>query len=360
MHYGDKQKVAKFIEDDVLNKAGNIDKGKKEKKISLPKGITIGTEIECEGVSSRNIKELSNIIAPMWECKRDGSLSDGVEVTSPILHSENEGSSEEVYRVCNILKALNQRVSERCGGHIHIGAHTLTSPDSYRKLLEMWSNIESTLYVICNETGDIPRIGVQRYASPISGKIEEAIESGEIFLKDGTDLNMFLWSLKSIQEVRYSGINFLNVNNSKNTIEFRLANGTLNPETWIENINLFGGFVAAAEQISQIDKKEENSRTEEEKQKMETFEILRNETATPTEKLKALLTLTVPEEEIQVYLDRYKTNISLTMKNFTMDSINDKVAKKSIKLTKKDIGKESLAGENPITGEEYLRSKKTN
>ena len=46
----------------------------------------------------------------------------------------------------------------------------------------------------------------------------------------------------------------MNVRDEKNTIEFRLANGTINPEMWIENANLFGGMVAISEELARIQK----------------------------------------------------------------------------------------------------------
>lgn len=52
------------------------------------------------------------------------------------------------------------------------------------------------------------------------------------------------------QNGRYYGINF----KKQDTIEFRLSNGTLNANTWIENINLFGGIIKVAQNIAIIQK----------------------------------------------------------------------------------------------------------
>ena len=82
--------------------------------------------------------------------------------------------------------------------------------------------------------------------------------------------NKFTSELRKVQSrnendiARYSGINFMNTGSQgKNTIEFRLANGTIDPDTWIENINLFGGLVKSAQELAEIQKKPENERTEE-------------------------------------------------------------------------------------------------
>ena len=69
------------------------------------------------------------------------------------------------------------------------------------------------------------------------------------------------------KEQRLFEINYRNVGSSgKNTIEFRLPNGTINPTTWVENINLFGGLIRTSHELSKIMKKTEEQRTEEEKQ----------------------------------------------------------------------------------------------
>ena len=34
-----------------------------------------------------------------------------------------------------------------------------------------------------------------------------------------------------------------------------MANGTLNPDLWMDNINLFGGIVAISEELAQIQQK---------------------------------------------------------------------------------------------------------
>ena len=52
-------------------------------------------------------------------------------------------------------------------------------------------------------------------------------------------------------------------NNYKKTVEFRIPNGTIEPETWIENINLFGGIISASEKLNIIQSKSEEMRTRE-------------------------------------------------------------------------------------------------
>ena len=76
------------------------------KKINLPEQMTVGIEIETEGWQSKAIRRLTNIIEDGWTCKNDASLSNGVEVTSPILTGDFDKASREVMQVCTRLEAL--------------------------------------------------------------------------------------------------------------------------------------------------------------------------------------------------------------------------------------------------------------
>ncbi len=210
-----------------------------EMKIDLPEGMTIGIEIESEGFIGEFVR--GNLLG--WEAKEDGSI-DGVEVVSPRLVG-SEKDSQQIFQICNILKNIGQKVTQVCGGHIHIGADYLTSNEAYLILLELWSNAEKVLYQISNNAGELTRENaLDTYAPPISKKIEEALEEGYVDLSVEDSFDYFVYDLETIQENdRYSGINFLNVGSDvKNTIEFRLSNGTLDAKTWIENINLFGRY----------------------------------------------------------------------------------------------------------------------
>lgn len=292
---------------------GIIDKNKKqidaeygrmgEKIVKLPKNMTIGMEIESEGIASEFLGE--SFAYGKWKAKGDGSLENGIEIISPILYS-TEKDSQEIYTVTNILNNMGQYISDKCGGHVHIGASYLTSVQSYINLLELYCNNERALYAMTNRKGETPRNGTVQYASPISSKMYNALENGRINLEDEKTLNHFIKELKEVQEKRYSGINFMNLNNSKNTIEFRLANGSIEPEMWIENVNLFGGMVAVSEELAQIQKN--GARTEEDKYKLEIFNKSKEDI---DEKEKVVFLLELAGVDPNTYMERYKMNIEL-------------------------------------------------
>ena len=361
----DKEDIKECIQDDSLNlkektkkmlaiKTGEFEVINKfmnnrvtdEKKILLPVDMTIGIEIESEG-DAKSIQFLPEKIEN-WKIVDDRSLQQGKEIISPILHV-NEKSIREIYDICEILKELNHQASKTCGGHVHIGANYLKSKQSYSNLINIITNTEKILYLISNDKSTAPRENIQLYALPISNKIENAIKYGKINLETEEDLNDFIEQLQMVQTIRETGVNFLNINNTRNTVEFRLANGTINPDIWIENINLFGGIVEASEKIAQIQSKSNKDMTDEEIKIIETFEMLSKEGISEEQKLECLLELTVLDKD--VYIERYKENIKEIDKN---PEIIQLLKKNELNrpITPKVIGKKCFMGENNVTGQE--------
>lgn len=251
---------------------------------------------------------------------------------------------------------LNKKLRRYVVGHIHIGTSYLTNIEAYRILVELWGNCEYLLYIISNEESTLPREGIKTFAAPNSNKIEEVIEKGEMDLKNEEDLESFVTYLKNTQKRRYAGINFCNlysIYNSKDTIEFRLPNGTINPDTWIENINLFGGIVKVAEEISIILTKS-GTLSDREKRILELYENIRNGQTSETEKLEALLELAINEKERETYIERYNQNRKIIEKSPIGDFLRSNTSKGGIKLRPEDIGQVALIGKNAISSKEYL------
>lgn len=311
-----------------------------ERRIKIPEGMTVGVEIEAANL------EVNPNLFKRWKAKEEESVENGAEYTSPIL-TGSENDSHQIYFVCNVLRTMGAQINEKCGGHIHIGDKFLTTVQSYRNLLELWCNTEEILFAISNKAGEITRMGaVEKHAVPLSGKVESALKKQQIYVDDRTREWDLLMEIIDIQKDRYSSINFKNYNHRiKETTEFRLANGTLDPDVWIENINLFAGIMAAAERLRRI--KEKTIRTPEEIAYAQQFQKIKNPTATQEEKLEGLLELAIPEEDREIYRERYYTNMAMLEDNgIILSEIRAKTAKHSI-----DIGKieQSLyTGENAV------------
>lgn len=313
---------------------------KATRKIKLPEEMTFGIEIETEGISL--VKNLFND----WKAIYDNSLEDGTEFVSPPLKA-TEANTEEIYFMCDVIRCLEANSSERCGGHVHIGSAYLTTLQSYVNLIELYSNAEEIIYVISNREGEIPRNqGPNKYAIPLSGKIENAIQAERLQL---TNLDEFILQLQEAQGGKFSSLNLKNVDNLfKRTIEFRMSNGTINPDTWIENINLFGGIVSAAEKLQIIQSKPEENRTDEESKYLASFDVLKEDVSSER-KLQALLELTIAPEEQDVYVRRYQENSRLLEKNdTTLSRIRTNIAKNPISI--KDIGRKVFTGKDAVSG----------
>ena len=298
-------------------------------------------EIESEGVKSNDILRLKNILetkkGDKWESKGDGSLDNGVEIVSPILIDKKE-DVEDIYMICQMLQRCGQGITEKCGGHIHIGSDYLTIKDSYINLFEIWGNCEEIIYKIANEQGEIPREGIQEYSSPISSKLNDALENGTINLENDESLDQFIEDIQEVQYERYSSLNLLNINNGKNTIEFRIPNGSINPETWIENARLFGRIIQISEKLAKIEKSSEIGI--EEQKLLQLRDRIKDENIAEQEKMETMLELLFSEEERELYRNRYTTNTHI------LEHIpEDKNPFKETKFNKVDFRKKYIKDE---------------
>ena len=342
---------AEFIDycenSDVLNHETReiLDRFTKMPPVTLPDKMTIGVEIESEGLASR--EEIAGIIGNLsWKLKPDDTLDDGIEAV-PLSGLTPSTAGDEIYRACKALCLSGQTISERCGGHIHIGADYLTDLQDWKNLRTIWNNTEKILYIISNRKGEIPRKGVLVYARPISGNDE--LKQEIINLENESDLEKFIVETKIIQGTRYSGINYCNVwRKEKNTIEFRLPNGTLDPTTWIENINLFGGLVRVSHELSEIMLKSAEQRTEEEKKMLYNYEVIQME-QDERKVAEALIGLCVSQEQMQTYLDRYDENSELLEKT---PEINNGL---KCKINKNKIGTKIIPKINGVDLEKVSR-----
>ena len=298
----------------IFNKDMRLGKAKKTrhkyKTLGLPKNMTVGIEIEAEGEYGELLPErIGN-----WNIKEESSLDSGKECTSPIMH-DTDTYIYQIYKINEILSNMGMKITPKCGGHVHIGADYIKSEEGFKELLELWGNAEEIYYLISNKQGELPRQGVDEYATPISGVFEK-----DDFTEEKKDC--FIEDAKEKQADRYKSLNLLNVNNGKNTIEFRLSNGTLDGNTWIENIRLYGRTVQLAEELGKIKEKldDKNKLTEEEKRKYALKEMLKDERPID-EKMEILMQILFTEEEAQVYRKRYEVNKKLEEKEHSMEEL---------------------------------------
>ena len=300
-------------------KAYNLIYGKEAEEVEskytsfgLPKNMTIGIEIESVG---ENHNQLPDKLRD-WEGKEDYSIGNkGKEFSSPIMRDRKE-DVKEVYIVNEILKSFGMKITPKCGGHVHIGADYITTEEGYKQLVELWGNVEEIYYLISNKEGELPRKGINQFAKPVS------YELGDMQLEKIPKDRFLQLARVKLRKSRYKGLNLLNVNSSKNTIEFRLANGTLDGDTWVENIHLFGKSIEMAQDLGQIVGKLEKGEelTEDEKTKYALKEMLKDNIPLDS-KMDILMRILFTEEEQEIYYKRYQVNKSLEQKEHRLDNV---------------------------------------
>lgn len=284
---------------------------RKWQEIGIPKDMSLGIEIEAASEYAFLYTQFPHI------CKRWDMTNERlnrkyleeeniyiIEASSPIL-SDCDADIQDIYRVCTLLKNGGLEVEDNCGGHVHIGANYLTTKESYQRLIELWCNCEKIIFEICDEPYSVKRFTYDDYATPISGILKE----GEIEDKQNLNKDEFIAQLQSIQGDRYKSINFANVGKEASTIEFRIPNGSLDPNVWIENIRLFGRMMQTAEELGKLDNRETKEYTREERRKLWLATMLTNANVPEEDKAKFLINLLFDEEEYkQIYFERYNTN----------------------------------------------------
>ena len=302
------------IFDELINSNNGIypeNYNRKWQEIGIPQDMSFGIEIEAASEYAFLYTQFPHI------CKRWDMTNERVnrkyleeeniyiiEASSPILSDCNE-DIQDIYRVCTLLKSGGLEVEDNYGGHVHIGANYLTTKESYQRLIELWCNCEKIIFEICDEPYSVKRFTYDDYATPISGILKE----GKIEDEQNLNKDEFIAQLQSVQGDRYKSINFANVGKKASTIEFRIPNGSLNPNVWIENIKLFGRMMKIAEELGKLDNRETKEYTREERRKLWLATMLVNANVPEEDKAKFLINLLFDEEQYkQIYFERYNTN----------------------------------------------------
>lgn len=317
-----------FINDEKyknkIYKQLKFDKVEYKRTMKVPPEMTVGIEIESLGLISKTIENKSKLLKG-WKSKKEHTVtankSFGVEVISPVLQGKDEDNTFQIQRICEMLKNSGQFINDTCGGHIHVGSNYLKTAEAYKRLLEIWYNSEKVLYIISNKAGEIPREFIVGYAIPISNDFVSDFEEGKCDkVVEESNLTKLKSALVTKQTVRYDGLNFRNLfNKNKETIEYRIPNGTLDPDTWVENINMFCGIIAAAQKVDDLLHKKD--KTKEEKQYLSNYYKLTNQEMPSEEILECLLNLAIPPEDRNIYRERYQVNSELLKQDTKIDGI---------------------------------------
>ena len=194
----------------------------------------------------------------------------GAEIVSPILY-DTEQDWDAINKVCKHLKKYPGKrgkdvaADQKCGFHVHFDAGLLIdNKKQMETFMKLWPQMEELVYKICNEENDPIRKSAitpskkplslgRKIAKPTGKKIQKQIEEGRLKLpykKSGFVRSYIITPLK-VDNRRYNGLNLSNIGNpKKNTIEFRMSNGTINSEVIKQNIYLYASIINTARNIA--------------------------------------------------------------------------------------------------------------
>lgn len=239
--------------------------------LNLSSDITFGIEIEYENIVKETISYLleeEKFYNPRlvgWvnksefdiaEYNKSGEETNG-EIVSKIL--TDRPSTWDCLRTILIMLDRNGAViTNKCGGHVNIGAHILGKNKKYwRNFFLLWMLYEDVIYDFSK--GEflnfrVENNSINNYVYRISGHFEL---NKILNLKQKNYKNYIYTSnlclLDKFHDVYISSMVGNEITNG-NRIEFRIPNGTLNEEIWQNYINFFSKFVIACKKELDIDK----------------------------------------------------------------------------------------------------------
>lgn len=301
------------------------------RKLGLPENFKFGIELEAYNVKTKGKDSLYTgesaeyIKSKNWHMatKREESLvgEGGAELVSPILRDTAQ-DWENISAMCEQMKKFPGKKGDKvvadnkCGLHIHFDAECLVKdPKKMKNFLRLYAESEELLYKMCNDKNNPIRKGAisknfkgthlisamwrNGMAAPTGKKILKQIQDGtlKVSYKKFGKLRM-LASRYKLDERRYAGLNLTNIGNSKkNTIEFRMANGTLDFEIIKQNVFLYASLINTAIEMTDTPELYQDSLSE--FYKTNVYE---------KEKVKNFLNLIIQSsEDRQIYMERWKS-----------------------------------------------------
>lgn len=175
-------------------------------------------------------------------------MKSGAEINSPILYDKTE-LWQELRTICETLKAIS-KIGSSSGGHIHVGVQVLgNDKESWKNFIKMWAIYENIIYRFSYGEFLTGRSSLKNYASPVADTFLKSLES---LSRNNLSFEEMIYGLK---DDRYTGVNLKNATynegfRTRNTIEFRCPNGSLESVIWQNNINFFVKLLKYCKKVS--------------------------------------------------------------------------------------------------------------
>lgn len=210
--------------------------------------LTFGIEIEYRDLLRKYVTEYMNNYYPMWDSKKEDAIIKtssnpllGGELSSPIL-TNTLSTWQDITNICTFL-TKNKASSLNTGAHIHIGVNIFENNSMYfLRFIKLWISYEHIIYRFSYGEYAYARESLIKYAPPVKEEYQYLLAK----LKPSY-IDKFATLTTVFNLGKKKGLNLANIGNpDKNTIEFRTPNGTLNPNVWYSNFNLFKSLIEYA------------------------------------------------------------------------------------------------------------------
>lgn len=315
--------------------------------IDIPDSMKIGIEYEFFG------NNLVDKLCDKYNFTRKGEKTihddffDAHEAVSGIL---NKHTINNALNLADSLAETNHFVNDTCGLHVHIDSKFLNVQDgdeinteatkyAWKNFLEMWMMNENEMYGLVNKSGEVSRGNF--YAKNMKEKIQAILESDIMQAQTieefkGKIVETQLEGSQTDQE-RYFSVNFSNLNygqnsgNVKDTIEFRLANGTLDSSEIKKTILLYAKMLEKSKEYGILDYKiSQNMQLSQAEKEMLASRDKMIEEQDERNRTEQFIKIMFSDEEMQKeYIERYERNcIPTTTKNINPADIIE-LAKRS-------------------------------
>ena len=220
--------------------------------LNLPEDITFGVEIEYEDIDRIMVRSFIDQNFEKWWAKPDASITIGGEISSPIMHDE-ENYWQELKSICKYLNESKANTSKNAGGHVHIGSHILNNITYWRIFLKIYTLYEPILFRFFYGDKINARNGILKHAHPIANELYFNMKKINEFKKI-SDLGTILRNFRKNEACNFFNIDFVDSNRFieyRNIIEFRSPNATVDEVVWQNNINVIAKILLAC--INNID-----------------------------------------------------------------------------------------------------------
>lgn len=203
--------------------------------LNINRTIPFGPEIEFENADIDNIEKYiynTYFKTGIFELDTDITLNNGGEINTPVLY--NNKATWEDFKILSEILNKYSTIDVNSSFHVHVCSKVFEDNSKYLlNFLRLWGAYENIIFRFlygeyCNE-----RPNILKYANPI---LNDCLYILNIDCKD-------IYKIKSkLEHTRHQAVNFCNVKDFityliKNTIEIRVANGSLNPIIWQNIIN---------------------------------------------------------------------------------------------------------------------------